>query len=338
MEKKNVFSKISNKIKSVLMSINTFLVIHFPTKRRLIQVYALLLYNANMKGYVTGEIFTGQSKTFCLPGMNCYSCPGAIAACPLGSIQNALAESKTKAPTYVFGIILLYCIIFGRFICGWLCPGGLLQELLYKIKTPKLQKNKVTRVLSYFKYVLLVVLVGIIPLMFGLVQNLPLPAFCKYVCPIGTFEGAVLLLSNPANADQFAQLGPLFTWKVSLMFIFIGCSIFIYRFFCRFFCPLGALYGIFNRLSILGVKVDKSKCNHCGSCVSNCKMDVMEVGDHECIQCGQCIAVCNKKAIDWKLISKKVKEEIALEHEQKAAVQKIDLSDSNQVKTEEVEQ
>ncbi len=63
--------------------------------------------------------------------------------------------------------------------------------------------------------------------------------------------------------------------------------------------------------------MDKNKCNHCGSCVSNCKMDVMEVGDHECIQCGQCIAVCNKKAIDWKLISKKVKEEIALEHKPK---------------------
>ena len=103
-----------------------------------------------MRGFVTGDIFVGNTKTVCLPGMNCYSCPGAIGACPLGSIQNALAESKTKAPTYVLGIILLYCIIFGRWICGWLCPGGLLQELLYKIKTPKLKKNRVTRALSYF--------------------------------------------------------------------------------------------------------------------------------------------------------------------------------------------
>lgn len=65
----------------------------------------MLLYNANMRGFVTGDIFVGNTKTVCLPGMNCYSCPGAIGACPLGSIQNALAESKTKAPTYVLGII-----------------------------------------------------------------------------------------------------------------------------------------------------------------------------------------------------------------------------------------
>lgn len=310
MEKQSIFSKIKDKITAVCFKINLFLVLNWPSKRRLIQIYAMLLYNANMRGFVTGDIFVGNTKTVCLPGMNCYSCPGAIGACPLGSIQNALAESKTKAPTYVLGIILLYCIIFGRWICGWLCPGGLLQELLYKIKTPKLKKNRVTRALSYFKYVLLVVLVIIIPIMYGVIQNLPLPAFCKYVCPIGTFEGGVLLLANGNNATFFAQLGPLFTWKFAILVAFIVGSIFIYRFFCRFFCPLGAIYGIFNKLSIIGVKVDKSKCNHCGACVSNCKMDVMEVGDHECIQCGECIKTCHSCAISWKTISTKVKADI----------------------------
>ena len=125
-----------------------------PSKRKIIQLYSALLYNAYMKGFITGEIFKGDSKSVCLPGLNCYSCPGAIGACPLGSIQNALSESKTKLPTYVLGIILLYCIIFGRTICGFLCPVGLLQELLYKIKTPKLKKSIVTRCLSYFKYIL----------------------------------------------------------------------------------------------------------------------------------------------------------------------------------------
>ena len=140
-----------NKIKNFFLRIK-------PSKRKVIQLYAALLYNANIKGFVTGKIFKGISKAACLPGLNCYSCPGAVGACPLGSIQNALSESKTKLPTYVLGIILLYCIIFGRTICGFLCPVGLLQELLYKIKTPKLKKSKVTRCLSYFKYVLLFIL------------------------------------------------------------------------------------------------------------------------------------------------------------------------------------
>ena len=280
-----------------------------PSKRRLIQVYAALLYNANLKGFITGNISTAETKSVCVPGMNCYSCPGAIGACPLGSLQNALSESKTKAPTYVLGIILLQCILLGRWICGWLCPGGFLQELLYKIKTPKLKKNRITRILSYFKYVLLFVLVLMVPIMFGWVSGKAIPGFCKYVCPIGTFEGAVFLLANGNNTNYFEMLGPLFTWKFALLIGFIVASIFIYRVFCRFFCPLGAIYGIFNKIAIFGIKVDKSKCNSCGSCVSHCKMDIKFVGDHECIQCGECIDVCHAKAIDWKAIGNLIKEE-----------------------------
>lgn len=297
-----------------------------PSKRKLIQLYSALLYNAYMKGFVTGDIFQGKSKSVCLPGLNCYSCPGAIGACPLGSIQNALAESKTKLPTYVFGIILLYCIIFGRTICGFLCPVGLLQELLYKIKTPKVRKSKITRCLSYFKYVLLFVLVIGLPLIYALQdKGLPLPGFCKYICPAGTFEGAIFLLLNKSNTAFFDMLGSLFTWKFFLLIIFIVASVFIYRFFCRFFCPLGAIYGIFNKLSILGVKVDKSACNNCNACINTCKMDVKEVGDHECIQCGDCMKVCGCKAIKWKMISKIIKEDEqkALKQEQKALVDEV---------------
>ena len=279
-----------------------------PSKRKLIQLYSALLYNANLKGFITGDIFKGDSKSTCLPGLNCYSCPGAIGACPLGSIQNALAESKVKAPTYVLGIILLYCIIFGRTICGWLCPVGLLQELLYKIKTPKLKKNRITRLLSYLKYVILFVLVFALPIIYGL-QSLPFPSFCKFICPAGTFEGAVFLVSNPNNNHFYSMLDVLFTWKFVLLIIFVVAAVFIYRFFCRFFCPLGALYGLFNKLSILGVKVDKSKCNHCQACITNCKMDVKEVGDHECINCGDCRNVCHCNAIEWKTIGKLIKED-----------------------------
>jgi polyferredoxin len=285
-----------------------------PSKRKIIQLYAALLHNANISGFITGKIHTGDSKLACLPGLNCYSCPGAVGACPLGSLQNALAESKTKLPTYILGIILLYSIILGRTICGYLCPMGLIQELLYKIKSPKLKKNKVTRVLSYFKYVLLFALVIIVPLIYG-AQKMPLPAFCKYVCPSGTSLGAIFLLMNPSNNDFFSMLGSLFTWKFLLLIIFLVGSVFIFRFFCRFFCPLGAIYGLFNKLSILGVKVDKSKCTSCSACINHCKMDVKEVGDHECIQCGECRSVCHCNAISWKTLDKIIKEDDEIANE-----------------------
>lgn len=282
-----------------------------PTKRRLIQIYAALLYNANIKGFVTGKIFKGDSKAMCVPGMNCYSCPGAIGACPIGSLQAALADSGASWPAYVIGIILLEAVILGRTMCGWLCPAGLLQELAYKIKTPKLKKSKITRVLSYFKFVVLFVLVIGVPLFYGLYLNVSVPTFCKYICPVGTFEGSMFLLTNPANESLLSNLGQLFTWKFFVMVAIMVASVFIYRVFCRFLCPLGALFGLFNKFSILGVEVNEEKCNGCGKCVSECKMDTKRVGDHECIMCGECKNSCANHAIDFKNILKQIRAEKA---------------------------
>lgn len=269
-----------------------------PSRRKIIQLYMALLFNANLKGFSSGSIYKGNTKSFCAPGINCYSCPGAIAACPLGSLQGSFSADRSTL-YYVCGILLLYCVLFGRLICGWLCPFGLIQELVYKIKTPKLKKSKATRILSYLKYVILVFFVLIVPITYAF-RDTPLPAFCKYICPAGTLEGGLSLLANKVNASYFSMLGPIFTWKFLMMVSILTGCIFVFRLFCRFICPLGALYGLFNKISVFGVKVDNSKCVHCNLCIDHCKMDIHHVGDQECISCGECIPVCPTKAIGWK--------------------------------------
>lgn len=283
------------KVKNFFIKTGRWFKNHVPTKRRLIQLYAALLVNANLKGYITGNIYTGSLKNLCSPGLNCYSCPGASFACPLGALQDSMAQSNDRAAYYIIGILALFGLTLARTICGFLCPVGLGQELLHKIKTPKLKKSRYTRVLSFFKYILLAVMVIAVPLIYH-----GIPAFCKYVCPAGTFEGAVGLLSNGNNTGFFAMLGNLFTWKFCLLVFFIVGSIFVYRFFCRFFCPLGAIYGFFNKWALIGVKLDESKCVDCGMCIQTCKMDIRHVGDHECINCGECVSVCPTQAISWK--------------------------------------
>ena len=288
MSTKTFFSKLGQKLVSLK-----------PSKRKLIQLYAALLTNANIKGFVTGQIYKGPLKNVCSPGLNCYSCPGASGACPLGALQNALASSNARIPYYVFGIIILYGILFGRWICGFLCPFGLIQELLHKIKTPKIKKSSVTRVLSYLKYVILALFTIALPLIYAF-RDFPLPAFCKYICPAGTLEGAIGLLANSANTPLLSMLGPLFTWKFLLLAVIVLGSIFMYRFFCRFLCPLGALYGLFNKISLIGIKLDKPKCTDCGLCQAKCKMDIRHAGDAECISCGECISSCPTGAIRYK--------------------------------------
>lgn len=277
------------------MSVGLWIKNHFPTRRRIIQVYAALLTNASLKGYSTGLIYDGPTKVLCSPGLNCYSCPGAVAACPLGSLQNSLGSAKTTTPYYIIGILALYGLLLARTICGFLCPFGFFQDMLYKIKTPKVKKSVGTRVLSYLKYLFLIVLVIAVPLIYHSV-----PGFCKYICPAGLIGGAGGLLPNSRNADYFGMLGFLFSWKFALLIVCVAVCVFIYRAFCRFICPLGAIYGFFNKISLMGVKLDKSQCIECGACIAKCKMDIKHVGDHECINCGECIPVCPTKAISWK--------------------------------------
>lgn len=263
-------------------------------KRKVIQLYAALLYNSNIYGFITGKIYKGESKNACVPGLNCYSCPGAVGACPLGALQNAIATSGRTYPFYILGILILFGLALGRTICGFLCPVGLAQELLYKIKTPKVKKSKATYVLSYFKYVILALIIAV-PLIY---QGIPF--FCKYICPAGTFEGGVFLLLHPDNDAYFGLLGYLFSWKFVVLIIIVVASIFIFRFMCRFLCPLGAIYGFFSKLALIGIKLDKDACIDCGKCITTCKMDIRCVGDHECISCGDCISVCPTKAITYK--------------------------------------
>ena len=270
--------------------------------RKLTQVITALLYNLNLVGFATGKIYKGKIKTACVPGLNCYSCPGAVGACPLGSLQQSLVSSKYRFPYYMLGMLLLFGALLGRFVCGFLCPFGLFQELLYKIPTKKIKKGKWSRALSYLKYVILVIFVIIIPI------ALNTPGFCKYICPQGTLEGGVLL--SFLNPSVRAMLGKLFSWKMAVLLVMIIASIFIFRCFCRFICPLGAIYSFFNRVSMIRMEVNEDRCTECNVCVCFCKMDVKKVGDRECIQCGECTAVCPHHAIDRKVPILKKKEEL----------------------------
>ncbi len=269
-----------------------------PFRRRCIQLTAALLYNANLKGFGNASIYQGELKGLCVPGLNCYSCPGAIAACPLGSLQNALSSVRYRAPLYIVGILLLFGLFLGRVVCGVLCPFGLLQELLYKLPLPKLKKNRMTRLLSRLKYVILALFVLMIPLYLGIARGMPLPAFCKYICPAGTLEGGIPLVAGNPKLQELT--GGLFFWKVLLLVLFLLSMTVLYRSFCRFICPLGAIYSLFAKISILGIEVDENRCTGCQACVRHCKLDVKKPGDAECIQCGECRSVCRENAICWK--------------------------------------
>ncbi len=174
-----------------------------------------------------------------------------------------------------------------------------IRSQLHKIPTKKLRKSAFTGKLSRLKYAVLLFFVLLIPAWFAL-RRLPLPAFCKYICPAGTLEGALFLLLHPANGALRAMAGGLFLWKLTLLVLILTVCVFVFRAFCRFLCPLGALYGLMARLALLGVRVEESRCTDCGACVRRCPMDIRRVGDSECVHCGDCIGICPEKAISFR--------------------------------------
>ena len=265
------------------------------SRRRIIQVLSAVIYNLNIKGFFRGDIYKGRIKGVCVPGLNCYSCPGAIGSCPLGSLQSALSGIKFKLPLYILGILIIFGASLGRAVCAFLCPFGLIQELLHKIPSPKIKKSNITRRLSLLKYIILLVFVFAMPVYYLITTGGAVPAFCKYICPAGTLEGGIPLVG--ANEDLRDIIGALFSRKIIVLAGVIILSIFIYRFFCRFLCPLGAIYSFFNGRALIGVKVDKSKCADCGACARFCKSDVKHINDRECIRCGECKKVCKYNAI-----------------------------------------
>jgi len=267
--------------------------------RRIIQLAAAVIMNGYAAGFAGRKIFTGGTKALCVPVLNCYSCPGALGSCPIGALQTVLGGMNKKFPFYVLGTLMLFGVLLGRLVCGFLCPFGLIQDLLGKIPHPKLSvPKKIDRPLRRLKYIVLAVMVILLPAFAGTGAGVNPPYFCEYLCPAGTLEGGIPnVLLNP---QLRAVTGALFNWKMGVLIFVLTASAFIPRFFCRYLCPLGAFYSLFNRFSFYHMELDKSKCTACGKCENVCPMSVevtKDINDPECIRCGLCKKACPAGAI-----------------------------------------
>ena len=258
-----------------------------------IQIIYTIVTNGYMYGFLHGKIYKGVLKHSCVPGLNCYSCPGAIGSCPLGALQSALNKRNLEVPFAVLGFLFIFGSLFGRFVCGWLCPFGLFQDLLHRLPLFKKRKRlPAHHILIYGKYVILFgfVIIGSTFVFQGFVK---VPAFCKYLCPSGTLFGAIPLVSM--NEQLQSQIGGLFFWKLGGLIAVTILSAIVYRPFCQYLCPLGAIYGWFNCYSLVQIYWDKEKCTSCMKCQDVCPVHLppekISVST-ECIKCGKCMDAC----------------------------------------------
>lgn len=197
---------------------------------------------------------------------------------------------------YALGGVILIGLLIGRVVCGYLCPFGLFQELIYRLPTPKF---KLPRGAERIKYFVLITFVLILPAAVTDYAGIGEPAFCEYICPVGTLEaGLPLLITHP---ELRAVLGGLFALKIAVLLIVLIGSATVERFFCRVLCPLGAMYGLLNRISFYRLSIDEKKCVGCGRCARACPMLIDPTAapnSSECVRCDRCAADCPSKAIE----------------------------------------
>ena len=190
--------------------------------------------------------------------------------CPENALMAGMFLGLTSfwnGAAVIGGLLILLGVLLGRFICGFLCPFGWLQELLHKIPSPKCSTKRL-KPLRYLKYAVLLIMVVLLPALVVNEMGMGDPFFCKYLCPQGVLEGAIPL--SLTNAGIRAALGKLFSWKLCILLAVVVASVVFYRPFCKWLCPLGAFYAVMNRVSLFQMRVDTDKCVSCGACARAC--------------------------------------------------------------------
>lgn len=248
---------------------------------------------------VSGICPVKRTQLGVFPFLNCQACEMATGGCPIGMIQWGLINKKF--PLFSLAILLLFGSILGRAVCGWLCPFGFFADVLDRLINIKKLRSKI-KVLPKAAFIKYFLIIFIFTAPFWAV-----PYFCIYICQSANIYGLLPyylttgLEGFTAAFQSTAWLRGIFFFHMVSMFILILLAIIVSgRWFCRYICPLGAIYGLFNYVSPLQVKHDSDKCTNCNRCIKVCPMDVdLRNKDFAtvtgCIRCGRCIKLCEAR-------------------------------------------
>lgn len=250
-------------------------------RRRIVQAVSLVALNSS---------FVFDLKWICNPVLNCHGCALSWFACPIGILVHY--SGYRIFPFMAVGFLVVVGAGVGRFLCGWVCPFGFLQDLLYKVPLRKIEMPKWTR---WGKYAVLAVFVVLFPFLFG--ESTPL-SFCRF-CPTSALEVTI-----PGFFLGEAVIGVTTAIKLTVLALVIGLSMLNSRFFCRVLCPIAALLTAFNSVSLVRVG-RKKQCAACSRCNVACPVQAMPFSrierglpanrHPECIGCRDCVSVCSRE-------------------------------------------
>jgi ferredoxin-type protein NapH len=254
----------------------------------------------------------------------------AVAA--LDAIQELLAVPIL--PWIPVAAFVLFGVLAGRLTCGWICPFGLLQDLIGQLnvrtRDVPLRTHKGSLRVKYMVLGLTLFISGTLGLSLifgvgaeykaalGVLARGPFSA----LSPESTLLGLIPLLArmvflyflgvppvtNPFSWDSIWSRLSTVTWlmgiRLTILIFVVALCFFVMRGWCRYLCPSGAFLAVFSRFSFLGLRRNLLKCNRCGDCMKVCPMLIRiteqpweKMTDPECIMCLECVDACRLGAI-----------------------------------------
>ena len=221
-------------------------------------------------------------------------------------------------PLVAIASIALFTLILGRATCGWICPFGLINDILGALGKKKKLSPQTT--LGLWKFALSIaglllfidvsiyyneVVGSSIKNYFGAFGDAP----TTFIDPVTTLFSLLFWMtySNkwPKDITGWFNLPAELYWRLFFLAIVIIGMLLIPRFYCKALCPLGAIMGLGSEFALLSIHISKGKCIECKACERACPMDIPilsfidkgEVRHPQCIMCLKCMEVCPAKAI-----------------------------------------
>ena len=213
----------------------------------------------------------------------------------VGNIVSCIYKGNISWESVKYSVWMLVAtvpatVLVGRFFCGFFCSFGAVQDLLWlgshrlrALFPRKRDLKKADRIFRFAKYAVLFYFIIFVWSGVTAVKTAgPWQVFGQYVS-FGHWPGLKPLLS---------------VGGILLLVIFIG-SLFVQRFFCRYFCPMGAIYSLISRASFLKIDKPREGCGKCHLCTSKCTMGMDltkkdRIAGGECISCQKCVSWCPK--------------------------------------------
>jgi len=223
----------------------------------------------------------------------------------LGKSPNPM-ESAVKVFKSMVGLypsvgdkVLAFCffavlaVVGSKLICGWACPFGALQELIYHVPVlGRLKKRRLPFVVT--NSIRLALFTVMLLLLFGVVGGQNGLVIYHYVNPFNLF-----------NLDVET------VWIGVTIVVVLVVSVGFYRPFCQFICPFGLLSWLLERISPFRVRINHSRCVDCGACVRACPLDAAKGRvarkwfPADCFSCARCLNVCPTDAIRYEFVGRK---------------------------------